>query len=91
LWRFGRGVRPTRRWLLGARRSFYGDLNLSTPQGAETLHRRIKAAAEQACGEGYQPGDLARASVYYRCVNAASERALQKVQVAFSQVQWVVK
>ena len=69
----------------------YGDLNLSTRQGAETLHRRIKAAAEQACGDGYQPGDLARASVYHRCVNAASERALQKVQVASSQVQWVVK
>jgi long-chain acyl-CoA synthetase len=69
----------------------YGDLNLSTRQGVEILHRRIKVAAQQVCGDGYEPGDLARASAYHRCVNVASEKALEKVQVALSQVQWVVK
>ena len=69
----------------------YGDLNLSSGEGVETLHRRIKAAAEQVCGDGYQPGDIARASVYRHCVNTAAEKALAKVQVTLSQVQWVVK
>jgi UrcA family protein len=60
----------------------YGDLNLSSGEGVETLHRRIKAAAQQVCGDGYQPGDIARASVYRSCVNTAAEKALEKVQVA---------
>ncbi len=69
----------------------YGDLNLSTRQGVEILHQRIKVAAQQVCGDGYEPGDLSRASSYHRCVNAAAEKALEKVQVSLSQVQWVVK
>jgi UrcA family protein len=69
----------------------YGDLNLSTRQGVAILHRRINVAAQQVCGNGYEPGDLSRASAYRRCVNAAADKALEKVQVALSQVQWVVK
>jgi UrcA family protein len=69
----------------------YDDLNLSTKRGVEILHRRINVAAQQVCGDGYEPGDLSRVSSYHRCVNAASEKALEKVQVALSQVQWVVK
>ncbi len=65
----------------------YGDLNLSTRQGVEILHQRIKVAAQQVCGDGYEPGDLARASDYHRCVNVAADKALEKVQVASSQVR----
>jgi UrcA family protein len=68
----------------------YADLNLSTRQGVEILHRRIKMAAQQVCGHGFEPGDLARAASYHRCVNAAAEKALEKVQVASSEVHWVV-
>jgi UrcA family protein len=69
----------------------YGDLNLSTKQGVETLHRRINSAAQQVCGDGYEPGGIARASVYRHCVHTAADEALEKVQVALSRVQWVVK
>jgi UrcA family protein len=69
----------------------YEDLNLSTKRGVEILHRRINAAAQQVCGDGYEPGDLSRALAYHRCVNSAAEKALEKVQIALSQVQWVVK
>jgi long-chain acyl-CoA synthetase len=69
----------------------YDDLNLSTKRGVEILHRRINAAAQQVCGDGYEPGDLSRALAYHRCVNSAAEKALEKVQIALSQVQWVVK
>jgi UrcA family protein len=51
------------------------------------LHQRIKVAAQQVCGDGYEPGDLARASDYHRCVNVAADKALEKVQVASSQVR----
>jgi UrcA family protein len=69
----------------------YGDLDLSTKQGVETLHRRIKSAAKQVCGDGFEPGDIARASVYRQCVRTAANKALEKVQLAEAQVQWVVK
>ncbi len=71
LWRFGRGVRRIRRWLLRAGRC-------EMPVG--DLVNRSGAAHSARRGRGGHAG-----------VNAASERALEKVQVALSQVQWVVK
>jgi UrcA family protein len=42
----------------------FGDLDLSKPQGAEALYRRIRAAAEQVCRrlDGMDLGSKARAS-----------------------------
>lgn len=40
----------TRSVIVGRAAVFYGDLNLSTAQGAATLHARISSAAAQTCG-----------------------------------------
>ena len=70
----------------------YGDLNLSTPEGVQMLRRRIRWAAETVCGTS--PGvlrDIASNARYQSCVSAASDKALEKVQMALAQVQYVVK
>ncbi len=56
----------------------YGDLDLSTKQGVDLLHQRIRAAAKHVCGDGSQPGDLARVAAYHRCVRTAADKALAK-------------
>jgi UrcA family protein len=69
----------------------YGDLDLSTRQGVDTLHQRIRSAAKHVCGDETEPGDLARYAAFRNCVRIASNKALEKVQVQLSQVEWVVK
>jgi UrcA family protein len=56
----------------------YGDLNLSTEQGAKALYRRIASAARQVCPDGESRGleNLNRAR---SCQRAAIERAVQSV------------
>jgi UrcA family protein len=69
----------------------YGDLNLSTPEGVKTLRRRIRWAAEMVCGSSPALQNVAAHSRYQNCVIAASDKALEKVQLALAQVQYVVK
>jgi UrcA family protein len=69
----------------------YGDLNLSTPDGVRTLRQRIHSAAELACGNPNGLWDIGAHSRYLSCVNTASEKALEKVQIALASVQYVVK
>jgi UrcA family protein len=58
----------------------FGDLNVSNPQGAATLYRRIAAAARDVCGpyeiDSWHPG--ARAS-FNACVHKAIADAVTKV------------
>jgi UrcA family protein len=54
----------------------FGDLDLSKPQGAETLYRRIRSAARQVCAP-LDGGDLAskmRARVWTRLSRTPSRR-----------------
>src|SRR5271170_7837390 len=53
----------------------YGDLDLSSAAGVETLRRRVLGAAKQVCEE-YDSADLQRAAVYQRCVKEAVDHAL---------------
>jgi UrcA family protein len=56
----------------------FGDLNVSNPQGAATLYRRIAAAARNVCGsyDGWNLGSRASVSA---CVHKAIADAVTKV------------
>jgi UrcA family protein len=69
----------------------YGDLNLSSREGLDTLHRRISMAAQVVCGGDEQLRDPLHAVSYRGCVSAATNRALEKVHLAAAQVRWPVK
>lgn len=52
----------------------YGDLNLATRAGADTLRHRVQAAARQICGP--EPSDrLGYGRIYDDCVRATVDRA----------------
>lgn len=53
----------------------FGDLNLSNPQGAATLYRRIVRAAHEVCD---LPDDVVRSSAH-ACVDKAVADAVSKV------------
>ncbi len=57
----------------------YGDLNLSHPIGAQTMLRRIKAAATEVCGA---PGshDLRERRDIRHCMRDAVENALAQLR-----------
>jgi UrcA family protein len=59
----------------------YGDLNLSSPRGVETLYRRISRAARTVCGveNGRQPVDLAMRA--RRCKNQAVADAVARIDL----------
>jgi UrcA family protein len=59
----------------------FGDLDLSKPQGAETLYRRIRAAAEQVCAP-LDDRDLARHMRFNACVQNAISTAVANVDRA---------
>jgi UrcA family protein len=59
----------------------YSDLDLSSPQGALVLYKRIKFAAHEACGYT-PPQELARLARYQECVDHAVTRAIEKVKSA---------
>ena len=55
----------------------YGDLDLSSPAGANTLYRRIQAAARQVCG--HAGADLIEQSTWRGCYRNAIGEAVDKV------------
>jgi UrcA family protein len=57
----------------------YGDLNLSTPEGALTLYRRIAKAANQVCGGNPDIRDPLAVRLSRLCRQAAMTRAVQAV------------
>ena len=64
----------------------FGDLDVTNPQGAATLYRRIKVAAETVCSPYWATGFAARAE-QYDCVRSAIADAVTTVdQPALSQV-----
>jgi UrcA family protein len=64
----------------------FADLDVSRPQGAEVLYRRIKAAAETVCSPYWATGFAARANAY-DCVRTAIAEAVTTVdQPALSEV-----
>ena len=69
----------------------YADLNLSTREGVDSLHRRIKSAAQIVCGGNDEMRDPILAMPYQSCVSAATSKALEKVQLATTQVRWQEK
>lgn len=56
----------------------YQDLNLATRQGAETLYRRITAAAYQVCWP-QDRGDINGQLALRSCVHNAMDKAVAKV------------
>jgi UrcA family protein len=57
----------------------FGDLDINGPEGAKTLYKRIKVAAESLCS----PVDgrmLAQHQVYTRCVRGSVQRAVVQIQ-----------
>jgi UrcA family protein len=61
----------------------YGDLNLTSAQGANTLHARITAAARQVCGEhGLDGRNLQAWAAARSCETQAIASAVREVQGA---------
>jgi UrcA family protein len=56
----------------------YGDLDLQTEQGASSLYKRLRVAAEQVCTP-YQSIDLARRVAWQTCVDRAVASAVEQV------------
>lgn len=56
----------------------YGDLDLSSPQGAVALYRRIGIAAEEVC-RPFEGRDLARTSIFRACKQRAVADAVSRV------------
>lgn len=65
----------------GARVNFQ-ELNLDNEAGAETLLRRIRYAARQACGARNGPMDLDERAAIRRCVRDAIEQGVSDVNRA---------
>ena len=57
----------------------FGDLNLGTDAGVDTLYGRIKSAARQVCRESVEPGDGLAAHKYWGCYDKAIADAVSKV------------
>jgi UrcA family protein len=57
----------------------YADLDLSQPEGAKALYRRIKIAARQACGDP-DIRDLRLYARYRECYEHAVASAVEKVK-----------
>lgn len=55
----------------------FGDLNVASQSGVETLYRRIHAAAARVCFDG-APWQL---SAVYACTRKAEARAIEKVNL----------
>lgn len=59
----------------------YGDLDLGSAQGAQTLHARITAAARQVCApDGFDIRNLQLFTVERSCMSEAVANAERKVQ-----------
>jgi UrcA family protein len=56
----------------------YDDLNLANSAGTAAFQRRIRQAADRACG-GRDSRDLQRAVAYQRCIYEATANALAQI------------
>jgi UrcA family protein len=56
----------------------YGDLNLDSEQGANTLYKRLHRAAEEVCAP-FNNVELARRVAWQICVNHAVTAAVEQV------------
>jgi UrcA family protein len=63
----------------GSLRVSYDDLNLSSPKGAETLMRRLNAAADKVCGWRPSPRQLRAVIRFKACMNDSVSRAVAEV------------
>jgi UrcA family protein len=59
-------------------RVHYSDLDLSRPEGAQKLYRRIEFAARLVC-DSYASNELERRKVYLKCYSKAVNEAVRKV------------
>jgi UrcA family protein len=59
----------------------YQDLNLATTADVRVLYRRLKAAANDVCGNVPAAQELQRHLAYERCYNAALQDAVMKIDV----------
>lgn len=57
----------------------YGDLNLSTPMGAQTVLRRIQVAAAKVCGAHQDHRVVGSPRRYRQCVDMATRNAVARV------------
>jgi UrcA family protein len=57
----------------------YGDLNLDTAKGAETLYRRMNGAAHRVCSDGGMPSYSIVNHDYQLCRQTAIEQAVEKI------------
>jgi len=57
------------------------DLDLASPSGQETLHRRLNAAARQVCGSSqpHRAGSVKHAARNEECQEAAVSRAMARI------------
>jgi UrcA family protein len=56
----------------------FGDLDVNSAGGAETLYKRIKGAARTVCDES-TADRMARNSLWYQCYDSAVARAVAQV------------
>lgn len=56
----------------------YGDLDLSSERGAETMMRRLDRAATRACGGAVEPGPIAVRARQQRALDACRSQALDR-------------
>ena len=68
----------------------YGDLDLTTSQGAQALQRRIHVAARQVCSEPPTIADLAEYAVYRNCAQEAERAASPQMERAIAQARATV-
>lgn len=57
----------------------YADLDLTRAEGAQTLYRRLRAAARQVCDAGHDMRALAERARYRACVDKALEEAVRTI------------
>ncbi len=67
---------PQADWDVGQVTVHFGDLNLEQPQGVAVLYRRVKFAAERACGEPRMTGSFIISDYWRSCVAQAIEGAV---------------
>jgi UrcA family protein len=66
----------------------FGDLDISKPEGAKVLYRRIQAAAHQVCPAS-APYGLREWGMQHDCINKAIDGAIKNVNsVALTQLRF---
>jgi len=59
----------------------FADLNLQTPEGAQTLYNRIRMAADRVCEENDHDPVMREAKP--RCVDSAIDNAVRKINAPY--------